>query len=69
MKQYKYSAEGLTNLAVAVMEQAHEDMKYYPDSTNPDTLRKAAKIREDAAGFIKAMQERYGNAQHETEKG
>lgn len=30
MKQTKYDVDGLNALAIAVMEQAHEDMNYYP---------------------------------------
>ena len=30
MKQNKYDVDGLNALAIAVMEQAHEDLNYYP---------------------------------------
>ena len=30
MKQNKYDYDGLNELAIAVMEQAHEDLNYYP---------------------------------------
>ena len=62
MKQFKYDSNGLNELAIAVMEQAHEDLGYYPNSNNPKTLKKAENIRTDAKNFLAAMQERYGNA-------
>lgn len=30
LKQNKYDYDGLNALAIAVMEQAHEDLNYYP---------------------------------------
>lgn len=30
MRQTKYDVDGLNALAIAVMEQAHEDLNYYP---------------------------------------
>lgn len=62
MKQFKYDSNGLNELAIAVMEQAHEDLGYYPNTTSPKVLRKAEAIRTDAKNFLAAMQERYGNA-------
>lgn len=46
MLQTKYDADGLNELAIAVMKQAHEDLNYYPQ------LRKKKVVDENGTETI-----------------
>lgn len=57
----RHDSDGLINLAIAVMEQAYEDLNYYPKTSSEKTLKEAEKIRKDARDFINLMKERYSD--------